>query len=216
MGEELLNCESRVVYNNIDSWPKCDEKCDDQWDCAVWNWYGPEHQDKANTCETCIAFNGEKADDDVISGQKNCTEREIRLPCPNYREELLNCESRVVYNNIDSWPKCDEKCDDQWDCAIWNWYGPEHQDKPNTCETCIAFNGEKADDDVISGQKNCTEREIRLPCPNYREELLNCEGGVVFNNIDSWQKCDKICDDQWDCAVWIWYGPEHPDKANTC
>ena len=78
------------------------------------------------------------------------------MPCPNYREELLNCEQRTVYNNVDTWPKCDEKCDNQWDRAVWNWYGPEHPDKANTCETCIAFNGEEADDDVISGQKNCT------------------------------------------------------------
>ena len=78
------------------------------------------------------------------------------MPCPNYREELLNCQNKEVYTDINTWAECDEKCDNQWDCWFWNWYGPEDQNKPNTCETCVAFDGEEESDFVISGQKNCT------------------------------------------------------------
>merc|ERR1712168_1051224 len=213
---ELLNCQNKVVYLNINTWAECDAKCDSQWDCWFWNWYGPEDPNKPNTCETCTSFDGETSDDNVISGQKNCTEREIRLPCPNYFEELLNCQNKEVYTDINTWAECDAKCDNQWDCQVWNWYGPEYSGKENTCETCIAFNGERADDDVISGQKNCTEREIRLPCPNYREELLNCENRVAYTDINTWAECDAKCDNQWDCQVWNWYGPEYSGKENTC
>ena len=122
------------------------------------------------------------------------------MPCPNYREELLNCQNKEVYTDINTWAECDAKCDNQWDCQVWNWYGPEYSGKENTCETCIAFNGERADDNVISGQKNCTginiisiffRFEYRVPllifCIFYVFDLLRRDYNYRFLGPSVWR-----------------------------